>query len=103
MTSGWGSADVGYPFKKEVIEHVMAAVVITFASDGAFPWPGCEYNPAETAQLWGWTQQGFQVSIKQARTQERVQPEKCAQWLPWQFLISFRHTACLLGKGGLVN
>ncbi|KAK4832725.1 hypothetical protein QYF61_025214 [Mycteria americana] len=45
MTGGWGSADAGYPFKQEVIQHVMAAVVNTFAGDGAIPWPGCEYNP----------------------------------------------------------
>ena len=49
VTGGWGSADAGYPFKQEVIQHVMAALVNAFATDGVFPQPGCEYNPARKA------------------------------------------------------
>lgn len=55
------------------------------------------------AWLWGQTLLGFWASVKQSHTQEQVQPEKCAQWLPWQLLILFHHAACLLGEGGLVN
>lgn len=68
-----------------------------------FPVRDANITRLGTARLWGRTQQGFWVSIKQSRTQEREQPEKCAQWLLWQFLISFRHAASLLGEGGLVN
>lgn len=46
VIGGWGSADVGCPFEEEVIQHMMAAVVDTFAGDGAFPQLGCEYSPA---------------------------------------------------------
>lgn len=71
MTGGWGSADVGYPFKQEVIQHVMAAVVNAFAGDGVLPRLGCEYNPVGNSRIWGQTQQGFQISIKQPRSQKR--------------------------------
>lgn len=44
VTGGWGSADVRYPFKREVIQRVMAAVVKAFAGDGVLPRLGCNYN-----------------------------------------------------------
>lgn len=53
MTGGWGSADVRYPFKPEVIRHVMAAVVKTFAGDGVLPRLGCNYNPARNSLALG--------------------------------------------------
>jgi len=46
MPGAWGSADAGYPFKQEVIQHVIAAAVNAFAGDGVFLWLGCKYNPA---------------------------------------------------------
>lgn len=103
VTGGWGSADVWCPFEETVTQHMMATAVNVFAGDGVFPSWDVSTAQLGIAWLWCQTQQGFWASIKQSHTQEQVQPEKCAQRLPWQFLILFHHAACLLGEGDLVN
>lgn len=37
VIGGWGSADLGCPFKEAVIQHMMATAVNVFASYGVFP------------------------------------------------------------------